>query len=168
MPVYPGALRIARNASTEVAVKKSVLRIRRQQEDLPNAALLPYHMCFGRIAQRHPATNRQNELSIAHVIGKLAHLGWIRLRKHARNLHCRILRRCALRQSSSVAKGAALLYLRDQLRANLTAYGVGDCIHQSKFLNRLIVINRQHVRDPKGAGVIQLIDQPASLTAPGK
>ena len=36
-------------------------------------------MCFSRITQRHPAANRQNELAIAHVIGKLAHLGWIRL-----------------------------------------------------------------------------------------
>src|SRR5580658_2668023 len=44
-------------------------------------------MCFGRVTQRHPATNRQNELAIPHVIGKLAHLGWIWLRKHARNLH---------------------------------------------------------------------------------
>ena len=48
-------------------------------------------MCFCRITQRHPATNRQNELAIAHVIGKLTQLGWIGLRAHARTLHCRIL-----------------------------------------------------------------------------
>jgi hypothetical protein len=28
-------------------------------------------MCFSRITQRHPATDRQDELTIAHVIGKL-------------------------------------------------------------------------------------------------
>jgi hypothetical protein len=33
-------------------------------------------MCFSRITQRHPATNRQNELAIAHVIGKLAQLNF--------------------------------------------------------------------------------------------
>jgi hypothetical protein len=38
--LYRVKLRVARNASTEVAVKKSVLRIGRQQEDLPNAAFL--------------------------------------------------------------------------------------------------------------------------------
>ena len=47
----------------------------------------PQHMCFGRIPQRHPAADGQNEFAIAHVIGKLAHLGWISLRAHARNLH---------------------------------------------------------------------------------
>src|ERR1700678_3818370 len=78
-------------------------------------------MCFGRITQRHPGTNRQDEPAIAHIIGKLTHLRWIRLRKHTRNLHCRILRRRAFWQYSGVAKGAVLLYLRDQLRGNLTA-----------------------------------------------
>jgi len=77
-------------------------------------------MCLGRIPQWHPATDRQNELDIAHVIGKLAHLGWIRLRKDTRNLHCRILRRSGFRQYSSVATGAILLYRRDQLRRNVT------------------------------------------------
>jgi hypothetical protein len=38
-------------------------------------------MCLSRVTQWHPATNRQNELAIPHVIGKLAHLGWIWLRK---------------------------------------------------------------------------------------
>jgi hypothetical protein len=107
------------------------------------------------LTQRHPATNRQNELAIAHVVGKLAHLRWIRLRKHARNLHCRIFGRRAFRQRRGVAKGAALLYLHDQLRSNLTANGVRNCIHQAKFLNRFIVVNREHVRDTEGAGVIQ-------------
>jgi NAD(P)-dependent dehydrogenase (short-subunit alcohol dehydrogenase family) len=31
-------------------------------------------MRFCCITERHPATNRQNELAIAHVISKLAHL----------------------------------------------------------------------------------------------
>src|SRR5579862_1753818 len=70
-------------------------------------------MCF--ITQWDPATNRQNELAITQVIGKLAHLGWIRLRPHARNLHCRILCSRAFRQRRGVAKGAVLLYLHDQL-----------------------------------------------------
>ena len=39
--LYVPSFRVARNASIEVAVTKSVLRIRRQQEDLPNAAFLP-------------------------------------------------------------------------------------------------------------------------------
>ena len=50
----------------------------------------PSTCALGRITQRHPATNRQNELAITHVIGKLAHLRWIRLRERARNLDCRI------------------------------------------------------------------------------
>jgi hypothetical protein len=41
-------------------------------------------MCFCRVTQRHPATNRQSELAIARVIGKLTHLGWVTLRAHAR------------------------------------------------------------------------------------
>jgi hypothetical protein len=56
--------------------------------------------------------------------GKLAHLGWIGLRTHTRNLHCRIFSRRTFRQHGGVAKGAALLYLRDQLRCNVTANGV--------------------------------------------
>ena len=35
--------------STERTVKRSLFRIWRQQEDLPNAALLPEHMCFSHI-----------------------------------------------------------------------------------------------------------------------
>src|ERR1039458_7850106 len=81
-------------------------------------------MCLSRITQRHAATDRQNELAIADVIGKLTHLGWIRLREYARNPHCRILRRRAFREYRGVAKGAALLYLRDQLRCNVTANGI--------------------------------------------
>ena len=100
-----------------------------QQEDFPNAAFLLQHTCFYRITQRHPPTNRQNELVIPNVIGKLTHLGWIRLRTHARNLHCRILRHRGFRQHCSVAKAATMPYLRDQLRCNLTANGVRDCIY---------------------------------------
>jgi hypothetical protein len=70
-------------------------------------------MCLSRVTQWHPAANRQNELAVAEVIGKLAHLGGIRPREHMRNLHGRILRRGALRQLSGVAKGAARLYLGD-------------------------------------------------------
>lgn len=65
-------------SSTERTLKKSLFRILRQQEDLPNAAFLPEHMCFSRITQRHPAANGQHELAVPHVIGKLAHLGCIR------------------------------------------------------------------------------------------
>ena len=36
--------------------------------------------------------------------------------------------------------------------SNLTANGVRNCIHQAKFLNRFIVINREHVTDTEGAG----------------
>jgi hypothetical protein len=61
-------------------------------------------MCFSRIAQWHPATNRQNELAIAHVIGKLMQLGWIRLRAHTRNLHCRILGRRASGKTAAYPK----------------------------------------------------------------
>src|SRR3974377_317617 len=100
-------------------------------------------MCFSSITQRHPATNRQNELAIADVIGKLTHLGWIRLRKHTRNLHWRILRRRAFRQHSGVAKGAALLYLRDQLRRNLTANSIRNCIPETEYLKSFIIINRE-------------------------
>src|SRR5580704_8842613 len=78
-------------------------------------------MRFSRITQWHSLTNGQNELAIAHVIGKLTHLGRIRLREHTLNLHCRILGSRAFRQDSGVAKEAALLYLCDQLRCNLTA-----------------------------------------------
>jgi hypothetical protein len=53
------------------------------------------------------------------------------------------------------AKRAALLYLHDQLRSNLTANGVRHCTHQAKFLKRFIVIDREHVRDPERAGVSQ-------------
>ena len=38
-------------------------------------------------------------------------------------------RRRAFRQYSGVAKGAARLYLRDQLRCNVTANGIRNCIH---------------------------------------
>jgi hypothetical protein len=54
-------------------------------------------------AQKIAHTTRRScwclELAIAHVIGKLAHLGWIRLRAHARNLHCRILGRRTFRKA---------------------------------------------------------------------
>ena len=64
--------------------------MRHQKEDLSDPALLPEDVGLGRVAQMHPATDRQNELAIAHVIGKLTHLGWIRVRKHTLNLHRRI------------------------------------------------------------------------------
>ena len=102
-------------------------------------------MCFSRSAQRHPATNGQNELAIANVIGELAHLGWIRSCRHTRNLYSRILRRRRFRQYGGVAKGAALFYLRDQLCCNLTTNGVRNSIHEAESLNRFIVINREHV-----------------------
>ena len=72
--------------------------------------------------------------------------------------------RRAFRKHSGVANGAAPLYLRDQLRRNLTANGVRDCIHEAEFINRFIVINREHVRDTERAGVIQLL--PANTCAP--
>src|ERR1700723_866313 len=78
--------------------REELLGTRCQQEDLPNAALLPQHMCFCCVTQWHPATNRQNELAIAHIISKLAHLGRIRLCGHPRNFHCRILLRRTVRQ----------------------------------------------------------------------
>jgi hypothetical protein len=70
-------------------VKKLFLRIRREQDDHPNAAFLSQHMCLSSSTQRDPATDRQDELAVARVVGKLTHLGWIGLREHAHSLHCR-------------------------------------------------------------------------------
>src|SRR5580658_2983603 len=109
--------------------KNSLFRIWSRQEDLPNPTLLPQYMCLSRIAQRHPAANRQNELAIAHVIGKLAYLRRIGPGTYSRDLHRWIVGRRTLRQHGCVAEGAALLYPRDQLRHHLTANGVRNCIH---------------------------------------
>ena len=92
-------------------------------------------MCFSRITQRHPATNRQNELAIAHVIGKLTQLGWIRPRAHARNLHCRILGRRAFRQDSGVAKGAGTNPLSAPGRDALLCIGEGIRTQAKKWLD---------------------------------
>jgi hypothetical protein len=54
-------------------------------------------MGFGRILQPHPATHGQNEVAIAHVIGKFADLRWITLRTDSGNLHGWILSRCFFR-----------------------------------------------------------------------
>ena len=138
-------------------MQKSGLWTRRQQEDLPNAAFLPQRMCFCRIAQRHPATHRQNELAIAHVIGKLPHLGGIRLGEHTLNLDCRILgrRACSGKKVAYPKEPPQALSWRSAIRCNVTAHGIRNCIHQVESLNRLIVINREHVRDTEGACVIQ-------------
>src|ERR1700722_13929489 len=54
------------------------------------------------------------------------------------------------------AKEAVLPYLRDQLRCNVTANGVRNRVHYAEFLNRVIVIYREHVRDTERAGTIQI------------
>src|ERR1700691_6148066 len=138
-----------KRSSTRRTAKRSLLRIRRQQNDLPDTAFLTQHMGFSRIAQRHAPANRQNELAIAYVIGKLAYLRWVGLSTHTRNLHRRVLSLRSLREHRRVAKGPARLYPRDQLCRNLAANSVRNDIHQGEFRNRLVVIDREHIRDPE-------------------
>jgi len=135
----PAIIRVGLSPTARTA-KNSLFRIWSQQEDLPNPAFLPQHMCFSRIAQRHPATNRQNELAIAHVVGKLAHLGCIRPSTHTRDLHCRILGRRTFRQHSGVAKGAVLLYPRDQLGCDITTNGVRNRIPEPQIGGNTVLI----------------------------
>src|ERR1700760_2894569 len=61
----------------------------------------------------------------------------------------------SLRHECRVAKATTLFYFRKQLCSHLPAYGVRDGIYQLKFLDCLVVINRQHIRDTKSARFIQ-------------
>src|ERR1700691_3776326 len=73
-PLGGEAAAIRRGVRGRPSLKKSVFRVRRQQNDLPNATFLSEHMCFSRVTQRQAAPNRQHELPITQVVGKLPHL----------------------------------------------------------------------------------------------
>ena len=115
------------------------------------------HLCLSRIAQRKPATDWQNELAIAHIIGKFAYLRWIRLREHARDLYCGMRRRAipsAIRRHTQRSLPASPLQstwprLHRQRYRQLRP-------RPPEHRNRFVVINRQHARDTEGASVLQL------------
>ena len=113
-------------------------------------------MCFSRVAQRQAAADGQNEFAIAHVVGKRAHLGWIRLGIHARNLHCGVFGRSAFQQPGSVAKRSApALPCAIEFDFNNTANGVGNGVYQGEADDRLIVVNGQHAGDAEGASGLE-------------
>ncbi len=65
-----------RSSSPTAALRDSNGRIKRSEAAKDSFVL-------SRLTQKKTATNRENELAIAHVIGKFAHLGRIGLREYA-------------------------------------------------------------------------------------
>jgi hypothetical protein len=112
-------------------------------------------MCLSRIAQRHLPADRKNELAITQVIRELTDLGGIGFCKHTGNLDVRVVRCRALKQYGGVTEGAAWFYLRDQLRCDLAANDIGNCIHDPEFFDRFIIIDCQRAGDAERSSLLQ-------------